>query len=80
MNIDNKYVYDIAAMNIRRIRKEKGLTQAQLADLTGYNEGSLANIENRSEATFSLELLYIVAASLNTPLKEFFINEKGEDI
>ncbi len=80
MNIDNKYVYDIAAMNIKRIRKEKGLTQAQLADITGYNVGSLANIENRSETTFSLELLYIVAASLETPLKEFFITENGDDI
>ena len=48
---DNKYIYVIVGQNIRRIRKEKGLTQVQLADLVQYNDGTIANIENSSYQT-----------------------------
>ena len=56
---DNKFIYVIVGKNIKRIRKEKNLTQVQLADLIGYNEGTIANIENSSYQTFSLELSLI---------------------
>lgn len=45
---DNKYIYVIVEKNIKRIRKEKGLTQVQLADFIQYNERTIANIENNS--------------------------------
>ena len=57
---DNKYIYVIVGKNIKRIRKEKGLTQVQLADLVGYNDGTIANIENSSYQTFSLEFIYVI--------------------
>lgn len=69
---DNKYIYVIVGKNIKRIRKEKGLTQVQLADLIGYNEGTIANIENSSYQTFSLEFVYVIAKTLNVPITEFF--------
>ena len=69
---DNKYIYVIVSKNIRRIRKEKGLTQVQLADLIQYNEGTIANIENSSYQTFSLEFLYVISKKLNVPMIEFF--------
>lgn len=69
---DNKYIYVIVGKNIRRIRKEKGLTQVQLADLIGYNEGTIANIENSSFQTFSLEFIYVISKTLNIPMAEFF--------
>lgn len=69
---DNKYIYVIVSRNIRRIRKEKGLTQVQLADLIQYNEGTIANIENSSYQTFSLEFIYIISKKLNVPMSEFF--------
>ena len=72
---DNKYIYVIVSKNIRRIRKEKGLTQVQLADLIQYNEGTIANIENSSYQTFSLEFLYIISKKINEPMSEFFIEE-----
>lgn len=77
---NNKYVYDVVAKNIKRIRKSKGLSQVKLADMTFYHEGTIANIENRSETTFSLELLYVIAKTLDTPLKEFFIDSNGKDL
>ena len=70
---DNKYVYVIVSKNIRKIRKEKGLTQIQLADLINYNEGTIANIENSAFQTFSLEFVYIISKKLNIPLTDFFI-------
>ncbi len=68
---DNKYIYVIVGKNIRRIRREKGLTQVQLADLTGYNEGTISNIENDSYQTFSLEFVYVISKKLNVPMEEF---------
>lgn len=69
---DTKYIYVIVGKNIQRIRKEKGLTQVQLADLVGYNEGTISNIENDSYQTFSLEFVYVVSKKLNVPICEFF--------
>lgn len=72
---DNEYIYVIVGKNIRRLRKKHNLTQVQLADLIGYNEGTIANIENSSYQTFSLEFLYIISKKLNEPMSEFFIEE-----
>lgn len=69
---DNNFIYVIVGKNIKRIRKEKKLTQVQLADLIGYNEGTIANIENSSYQTFSLEFLYIISKKLNISMCEFF--------
>lgn len=69
---DNKFIYVIVGKNIKRIRKEKNLTQVQLADLIGYNEGTITNIENSSYQTFSLEFLYIISKKLNISMCEFF--------
>ena len=69
---DNKFIYVIVGKNIKRIRKEKGLTQVQLADLIGYNDGTIANIENDSFQTCSLEFLYVISKMLDVPMAEFF--------
>lgn len=69
---DNKYIYVIAGKNIKRIRKEHNLTQVNLADMIGYNEGTISNIENSSYQTFSLEFLYVISKTLDIPMEEFF--------
>lgn len=69
---DNKYIYVVVGKNLKRIRKSKGLTQVQLTDLVNYNEGTIANIENNSYQTFSLEFIYIVSKMLKVPIEEFF--------
>jgi len=69
---DNKYIYVAVGKNIKRIRKEKGLTQVELADLVHYHEGTIANIENNSFQTFSLEFLYMLAKKLEIPIVDFF--------
>lgn len=69
---DNKYIYVIVGKNIKKIRKEKGLTQVQLADKIGYSDGTISNIENSSYQTFSLEFIYVIAKALNVPIARFF--------
>lgn len=69
---DNKYIYFLVGKNLQKIRKKKGLTQVQLADLIGYNEGTISNIENNSYQTFSLEFIYVISKKLNISIKDFF--------
>ena len=69
---DNKYIYVIIGKNLKRIRQEKGLTQVQLAELTNYSEGTIANIENNSYQTFSIEFLCVVSKKLQVPIIDFF--------
>lgn len=69
---DNKYIYVIAGKNVKRVRKEHKLTQSELADLINYNDGTIANIENNSYQTFSLEFLYVIAKALDIEMEEFF--------
>ena len=58
---DNKYIYVVVGRNIKRIRKA---------------EGTIANIENNSYQTFSLEFIYVLSKKLDVPIIEFF---KGID-
>ena len=69
---DNKYIYVVVGRNIKRIRKAKGLTQVQLADLVQYNGGTIANIENNSYQTFSLGFIYVLCKKLDVAIIEFF--------
>ena len=54
------------------LRKQNNLTQVKLADLIGYNEGTISNIEHSSYQTFSLEFLYVISKTLDIPMEEFF--------
>ncbi len=69
---DNKYIYYLVGKNIKRLRRKHKLTQVQLADLIGYNEGTVANVENNSFQTFSLEFIYIISKALGEEMPEFF--------
>lgn len=68
---DDKYIYYVVGKNIQRLRKKHKLTQIQLADLVRYNEGTIANVENDSYQTFSLEFVYVISKKLNEPMEEF---------
>lgn len=69
---DPKYIYVIAGKNLKKLRKKKGITQAELANLINYDSGTISNVENNSFQTFSLEFLYLISKQLDIPMKEFF--------
>jgi len=53
-------------LTLRRIRRERGLTQSQLADETGYHRNFVGLVE-RGERSLSIRTLYNLADVLGVP-------------
>lgn len=71
--MDENYVYYLVSRNLKRIRKEKGLTQEKLAELSNYSVGFIMNIESEKYyQTFSLGTLWQFEKALNVDIREFF--------
>ncbi len=78
-------LYNEIGKKIKKRRKELGLTQEKLADLTHYSDSFIANIESRTFQSFSLSALNTVAKALNTTMQEllpdnYLIPEKPNEI
>ncbi|HWK89182.1 MAG TPA: helix-turn-helix domain-containing protein [Longimicrobium sp.] len=59
------------AVNVSRLREERGLTQAQLAEAVGRKQPRIAEIE-RGDANPTLETLTRIALALRVPLAALF--------
>lgn len=71
--MDENYVYYLVSRNLKRIRKEKRLTQEKLAELSNYSLGFIMNIESEKYyQTFSLGTLWQFGKALNVDIREFF--------
>lgn len=71
--MNENYVYYLVSRNLKRIRKEKGLTQEKLAELSNYSVGFIMNIESEKYyQTFSLGTLWQFGKALNVDIREFF--------
>lgn len=66
----NKYV----GMKIKEFRKEKKLTQKELADLVGIKNSAISNYEQGVRIP-KRDFLFKVANSLNVSIDEFFPNQ-----
>ena len=55
-------------MNLREIRKGKGLTQEELADAIGMDQASISRIENRKQP-ITVEQLRTMAQALEVPIE-----------
>lgn len=59
---------------IKQIRKQKGLTQDQVAEAAGIDSKSLSRIEcNRFNP--AIDTLQALAVALDTPIREFFAED-----
>ena len=66
-------IYDIIRINIKKIRQEKGLTQAQLAEKADLSHDYVRQIESLKVAnTFSVDTLYRIAKALDTNISKLF--------
>lgn len=73
---DDNYYYDIVRANIRKYRKEKGLTQQKLADACELSVDYIAEIESlKRRKSFSLATLGRIADSLQVDIIKFFEKE-----
>ncbi|WP_318627802.1 helix-turn-helix transcriptional regulator [Paenibacillus polymyxa] len=59
---------------IRTIRKAKGLTQQQLAELSGLDDAHIGSVE-RGERNFSIDTLEKVLTALNVSISELMFSK-----
>ena len=72
-NVDENYVYYLVGQNLKRIRKEKGITQEKLSELSTYSLGFIMNMESSKYLlTFSLGTIWRFATVLEVDVREFF--------
>ncbi len=63
-------IYNTIRHNINRYRKERGITSAELADLTGLSHDFIRQLQSNSKRTynFSVETFYKISVALNVSL------------
>lgn len=65
----NDTIYDTIRRNIKKYRKEKGLTSAQLAEMTDLSHDFIRQIESERVAYgFSVETFYKISVALDVSL------------
>ena len=69
-----KDIYNIIGSNIKKYRKEKGLTQHELADLIPVSDSFVAKLESITHQTISIDMLERFADVLEKDLYLFFID------
>ena len=73
-----KLCIDKLVETIHTLRKEKGLTQAQLADATGINRAMIGRIENKDYVP-TVEQLQALGEALGFEVVDMFVNEAGTE-
>lgn len=72
----NDHYYNIIRKNIKKYRKEKKLTQQQLAEATDLSVDYICEIESPTKnKSFSIVTLGRIADVLEVDIKEFFNEE-----
>lgn len=70
-NNDENKIYFIIGQNLKRIRKEKGLTQEKLAEESKYSLSFIGNLESQKVyQTISVGSLYHLSKILNVHITE----------
>lgn len=65
-------IYDTIRHNIRKYRKEKGLTSAQLAEMVGLSHDFIRQIQSdKAGYNFSVETFVRIAIALDVSLDKF---------
>lgn len=66
-------IYKVIRHNIKKYRKEKGITQAKLAELTDLSHDYIRQIESDKVAnTFSVQTLYDISLALDVDVGLLF--------
>ena len=75
----NNHYYNIIRKNIKKYRKEKHMTQQQLADASEFSHGYIREIESKKMAsTFSLDAVEKFAIGLEVEFKVLFEEPDSE--
>lgn len=69
-------IYNTIRRNIKKYRKEKGLTAAELAELVGRSHDFIRQIESEKVAyNFSVDTLYRIAVALEVSIDKLIKSE-----
>lgn len=71
MNCEHKEEYRKLGLNITYYRKEKGISQVQLADQIGISRTHMSRIEN-NDCAVSLDVIFSIAKALEIPVSKLF--------
>ena len=64
-------IYDVIRRNIRKYRKEKGMTSAQLAEAVGLSHDFIRQIESeKTRYNFSVETFYKISSALGVSMDQ----------
>lgn len=65
-------IYNTIRQNIKRYRKEKGMTSAELAELTDLSHDFVRQLQSNSKKTynFSVETFYKISVALGVTLDQ----------
>lgn len=67
----NPNIYDTIRKNIKKYRKEKGMTSAQLAELVDLSHDFIRQIESEKTAyNFSVDTFYRISVALDVKLDD----------
>lgn len=67
----NPYIYDTIRKNIRKYRKERKMTSAELAELVDLSHDFIRQIESEKTAyNFSVETFYKISVALDVKLDD----------
>ncbi len=70
---DDEYYYKIVRKNIKKYRKDKNLTQQNLADMTELSREYICDIENDSRNKhLTIAVLGRIAEAMNMDITAFF--------
>lgn len=73
MKHEDNYYFDIIRCNIKKYRKEKGLTQQELADKAQITMNYLAKIESmKMQRGFTITILGRIADALEIDIRNLF--------
>ena len=67
----DEHIYDTIRRNIKKYRKQRKLTAAQLAEMVGLSHDFIRQIESEKAAyNFSVETFYKISVALDVTLDE----------
>lgn len=76
--LDDEYYYGIIRENIRKYRKQKNLTQQNLADMTDMSREYICDIENKNRNKhLTISVLSRISEALDEDITTFF--KKNDD-
>ena len=69
-------IRSVAASRLRELRRAKGWSQEELADLSGCHRTYIGMLERR-RGNPSLRILAVIAEALGVPTSELFVDQSG---